>query len=128
MNISTAFGLLALTLLTAPALARDPDGIYAQRNDPKSQWYRNQQSPKTGGNCCSEADAVTVDEDIRYDAKGVGHYWARWDRSGGWMQVPDDVVIKGPNMNGAPVVWWIYTDNGSEGAISIRCYAPGPLL
>ena len=35
--------------------------------------------------------------------------------------VPDDVVIKDPNKVGHPVVW-IYFE---QGAIKIRCYAPG---
>jgi hypothetical protein len=35
--------------------------------------------------------------------------------------VPDEVVIRGPNKIGRPVVW-TYWENGT---LHIRCFAPG---
>jgi hypothetical protein len=39
--------------------------------------------------------------------------------------VPDDVVIREPNRNGAPVLWWRWNELGRP---LIYCYAPGPLM
>jgi hypothetical protein len=93
------FRVALLVLVATPAIARD-NGQYAQVDPKIRQWFRNQLSPKTGGNCCNEADGVYAEEDIRGE-----HYWTRFPQSNGeWMQVPDDVVIKDPNRNGAPMV------------------------
>ena len=110
--------ILGIALGTAVNNADGRDsGRYAQADPAVSQWFRSQVSPKTGGNCCSEADGEYAEEDIRN-----GHYWTRWPRGDGeWHEVPDDVVIYDPNRNGAPVVWW-YWENGEP---KIRCYAPG---
>ena len=88
------------------------------------QWFRNQLSPKSGGNCCNESDGEFTEEDIRCDAKtNECHYWARFSLSNGhYMQIPDDVVIKKPNKWGRPAVWW-YIDE--ENYLRIRCYVPG---
>lgn len=116
----------AIALLTMPANAREQyPGQYAQVDPSVRQWFRNQISPKTGANCCSEADGSYAEEEIR----GI-HYWVQFtaksydgksDVVSEWMQVPDDVVIHDPNRNGAPVVWWHYLDF----VLKIRCYAPG---
>jgi hypothetical protein len=114
-----------LLCLAAAALARNLDGRFAQLDPASRQWLRSQQSPKTGGNCCNEADGEYAEEDIR-----GGHFWTRWPRGNGkWHQVPDDVVIHDPNRNGAPVVWWYLETNSQTGEheLKIRCYAPGPL-
>jgi hypothetical protein len=118
--------IVAVLLLTIPALARDPDGRWAQ--SPNADWFKSKKSPKTGIGCCSISDAVLVDEDIRYDEQGIGHYWAQWKGSGGYLLVPDEVVIHEPNFNGSPVVWWAYSNDGSERTISITCYVPGAKL
>ena len=60
---------------------------------------------------------LEAQEDIR-----DGHYWTTWPAVAPvWYPVPDEVVIKGPNKTGRPVVW-TYWENGS---LHIRCYAPG---
>jgi hypothetical protein len=91
--------------------------------DPKvQQWFRSQKvpnGPRQGQLCCSEADGVYVQEDIRN-----GHYWAKGGPFPEFVQVPDEVVIPTGNHNGAPLLWSIYQD----GVPQIRCYAPGPLL
>ena len=107
---------LALLVLSVPALARD----YGQYNNVSAevrQWFRSQKSPKTGGLCCNEADGMYAEEQIR-----EGVYWTRFELTHGeWIPVPPDVVLKGPNINGAPVAWWYFQD----GKVQIRCYAPG---
>jgi hypothetical protein len=116
------FCIALIVLVASPAIARD-NGQYAQVDPKIRQWFRSQISPKTGGNCCNEADGVYAEEDIRGE-----HYWTRFPQSNGkWMQVPDDVVIKDPNRNGAPVVWWYYEINpvSRERELKIRCYAVG---
>jgi hypothetical protein len=118
MRTSTAL----LALASADARELTP-GQYAQVDPVVREWFRNQLSPRTGGNCCSEADGAYAEEDIR-----AGDYWTRWPLSEGrWYQVPDDVVIHDPNRNGAPVVWWYSEINPATGAneLKIRCYAPG---
>jgi hypothetical protein len=118
----TLFRIALLVLVASPAIARD-NGRYAQVDPKIRQWFRNQLSPKTGGNCCDEAAGVYAEEDIRGE-----HYWTRFPQSNGeWMQVPDDVVINDPNRNGAPVVWWYYERNpvSKQRELKIRCYAVG---
>lgn len=91
-------------------------GQYA--NSPHKEWYGKQKSPQNGNLCCSQADGVDAQEDIR-----KGQYWTQW-QDFPWMPVPWEVVIRGPNPTGHAVVWW-YTQDGVP---VIRCYAPGALL
>lgn len=132
--IALPIALAAATILTlGPALlivatkghGREAfPGQWAQADPELRKWFRNQTSPATGGNCCSEADGTYVEEDIRYDDAGKGHYWIKFDKTEGqWMPVPDEIVIHDPNRNGAPVVWWFY--DSDEARLGFRCYAPG---
>jgi hypothetical protein len=128
-------GFILLLLGSSTLLARD-FGQYAQGDPAIGRWFREQRSPKTHIPCCSEADGTKAREDIRGE-----HYWTRfiaaqtqiYDAESGrmlpgeevdsdWMEVPDDVVIHGPNLNGAPTVWYFF----ENGALKIRCYSPGP--
>jgi hypothetical protein len=107
--------LPAIYALPGPSFAIDR-GQYQDAPADLRQWFRSQQSPKTGEYCCDEADGTYAEEDIR-----EGQYWARWPTVGEWQRVPDDVIIRSPNRAGAPVVWWHYDATG----IAVRCYAPG---
>jgi hypothetical protein len=108
--------MLVLLVLCVPALARD-NGQYNNVSREIRQWFRNQKIPNTRLLCCDEADGTYAEEDIRN-----GVYWTRFGQTEGqWIPVPEDVVIKGPNLTGAPVVWWFFLDGG----LYIRCYAPG---
>lgn len=108
----------------------------AQLYTPQEQeWFGKQLIPGTSTRCCSTADGTFALEDIRYDAKGIGHYWTKFhtkshdDETGTawgeqeteWIEVPDDRVIREPNRHGSPAVWW-YFENGEP---KIKCYAPG---
>ncbi len=118
-------GLLVLPLIlgvlpTGLGVARD-NAQFAQADPQTRQWFRDQISPRTGVHCCDESDGVYAEEDIR-----DGHYWTRFPQSNGeWMQVPDEVVIKDPNRNGAPVVWWYADIDHGQRIVKIRCYAVG---
>lgn len=108
----------ALLVMATESAARD-FGQYQNVDPATRQWFRSQRNPTTGGLCCSEADGTYAEEDIR-----DGHYWARFEFRGmatDWMPVPDDAVIRDPNKNGAPVVWWFV----EGGQLKIRCYSPG---
>ncbi len=99
-------------------------GQYKDVTKDVQEWFRSQRNPKSGAHCCTEADGVYAEEDIRND-----RYWVRFDACNlstgctktGWIPVPPDAVIYDANRNGAPVVWW-YIEGGQY---RVRCYAPG---
>lgn len=116
-----------------PVHARD-NGQYAQASPAEREWFNKQLVPGSGMKCCSEADGITAQEDIR-----EGHYWTRFtaqvpiwhaetseytkiEQDSGWLEVPDKAVLQGPNKMGRPIVWW-WAD--TAGKLRVRCYAPG---
>lgn len=116
--------VVILIALLWPAFARD-FGQWAEADPTIRNWFRSQKSPKTGILCCSEADGVYAEEDIRN-----GEYWVRFHIFGtvpvDWMRVPPDVVINEPNRHGRAVVWWMAQfNNGKIVNVEIRCFAPG---
>lgn len=116
MRLKSYAPLLAVVILAVPAMARD-NGQWKNADASTRQWLRDQKSPKTGMSCCNESDGEQVQEDIR-----EGHYWIRGGNFSDWTLVPDDVVLRGPNMHGQPVVWSRVQIVGKP---SIYCYAPG---
>ena len=117
------FLTILVTLLAFQALAREQwPGQYSQMEPELRFWFNNQRNPTTKIPCCSTADGSYVEEDIR-----DGHYWVRFDKTNGeWREVPDDVVIRDPNKNGAAVVWYYY-ESGivSPRMLKFRCFSPG---
>jgi hypothetical protein len=115
---------LALVFLSLVSLASARElypGQWASIDPATGEWFRSQRNPTTKVPCCSEADGSYVEEDIR-----DGHYWVRFDRTGGeWREVPDEIVIRDPNRNGAPVVWFYYEVRVGSSVLKFRCYAPG---
>ncbi len=121
--------LLALLFLISCAYGRELyPGQYA--NVPKEirEWFTAQlipSGPKKGQSCCSTADGVEAEEDIRGE-----NYWTRFNTPMGrtdWMQVPNEVVLTGPNKHGAPMVWYFLQSvvPNQDPKPEIRCYAPG---
>jgi hypothetical protein len=106
--------LACALLMPTSVIARD-DGRYA--NSPLKPWFDSLRSDK--GLCCSVADGRTV-ADPDWESRD-GHYRVRID--GEWITVPDDAVIKGPNLAGHTIVWPI---KGSLGT-TIRCFLPGTM-
>jgi hypothetical protein len=116
---------LGMVVLATGALARDPDGRYAQ--SPLKQWFDGLRSGK--GPCCSDADGSVV-KDADWEVKD-GRYRVRvprWETEIDgrpnemiWVDVPDDAVLTEPNKFGRTMVWPTY---GYQG-LQIRCFMPG---
>jgi hypothetical protein len=76
------------------------------------------------GHCCATSDGIFGPD---WESKD-GHY--RVKLNGEWIDVPDDAVIKGPNLDGRTIVWAIpvtayYRDRGGKPAI--KCFIPGTM-
>lgn len=108
--------VLRLAPLAAPLLARD-NGRYA--NSPLHEWFDSLHSAR--GPCCSDADGTAV-SGADWDSKD-GHY--RVYLGGEWIDVPDEAVIKTPNLAGRTMVWPMYQDGKRP---LIRCFIPGPMI
>lgn len=130
--------LALMLLLAVPASAHDwTHGDFAQSTPAQRNWLNKQRRPGTTFTCCSEADGEQVDEQIKYDSKGIGRYWIYSKHTRGeWMLVPDEAVIREPNLHGRPVAWFRWGDAGGSSSTlprsdltpTIFCFAPGPLL
>lgn len=82
------------------------------------------QHDQLGRWCCTVADGRPVDTHIT----GDGHWQVRFIHPEtlsddvvkpppiGWVDVPDEVVIHGPNPIGVPIAWWYRG--------SVRCFLP----
>lgn len=132
LRVATALGVCAVAGVAFAAQQswgrEQYPGQYAQVDPAIKKWFNEQKIPGTDESCCSAADGVYAEEDIR-----GGHYWTRFvaiqhnygappiETDSGWVQVPDEVVIHDPNRHGAPVVWWWL----SNGRPVVRCFAPG---
>jgi hypothetical protein len=81
-----------------------------------NKWFKSLQSGK--GPCCNNTEAIHVDDpDWQNDS---GHYRVRLE--GEWVDVPDDAVVSGPNMDGRAMVWPYRRDGVLN---QIRCFMPG---
>jgi len=105
-------------LLVSYAYPRDLDGRYAA--SPLKKWFDGLASGK--GPCCSDADGTAL-SDVDWEAKD-GHYRVRID--GAWWLVPDEAVLKEPNLSQRTMVWPIYYRSDlSPVRIEIRCFIVG---
>lgn len=117
--------LIILICLLVPPIVfgkddEDKEKKYAQYTLQQREWFQRQISPRTKISCCNEADGEMVEEDIR-----DGSYWVRSEITAGlWIKIPDDIIIREPNLMGRPVVWWRFGD----GRPQPYCYAPGGLI
>jgi hypothetical protein len=106
--------LAVLILASVPrAHARDPDGRYA--SSPLKPWFDGLTS--RNGNCCSASDGQVI-ADADWDSKD-GHYRVRID--GEWVDVPDEAVLKQPNLDGRTLLWPMFKD----GKMVPRCFIAG---
>lgn len=125
---------LVLMVVTSFVLAHVHDGPFegkfAQMDELQKKWLRQQKVPGHEADippkyCCDEKDGKEAQEDIK-----DGHYRVLLPKAvynGAepyWVDVPDEAVIKAPNLTGIPVAWYWYGDDG-KGLVRIRCYAPG---
>lgn len=110
--IGLAIAISAILLYSGPASSHD-------REHPELDgWFRGLQSHGKAA-CCDGSDAVHV-ADVDWESKN-GHYRVRLD--GEWIDVSDDAVIDGPNLDGRTLVWPVKGPNGTW----IRCFMPGPM-
>ncbi len=114
-------GLIAIALLLASttAFARDPDGKYARANPEMHKWFEQLRS-QAGEACCALDDGNLV-KDSDWRSKD-GHYQVFLDN--GWIDVPENAVIKEPNRYGRTVLWPYYED----GHPYVRCFLPGSMI
>ena len=102
------------------AAARDLDGRFA--NSPLHNWFESLHSDK--GPCCSDADGTAL-SDVDWEVRD-GHYRVRIE--GQWWDVPDEAVIKEPNLARRTMVWPIYyRASNSPLRVEIRCFMPGTM-
>lgn len=111
--------IAALLLFSGAAFAHDRH--YAEKHPltPKEKsWFDSLKSGQ--GPCCADADGnVLTDTDWE---SNDGHYRVRID--GKWIDVPDEAVLKQPNLYGPTMVWMGTYVNGVQ---SVRCFIPGQM-
>lgn len=108
-NIIT-FAIFLLTTVTLQA----HDRHYAVTSEQKT-WFDSLKSGK--GPCCSDADGSVL-SDLDWEVND-GHYRVRIE--GQWIDVPDEAVLKQPNIYGPTMVWPMHYN----GMLQIRCFIPG---
>lgn len=113
--VAMCVGMVTAFIFATHVHARNTDGRYAA--SPLKDWFDALRSEK--GLCCSNADGLTV-RDADWDANGE-HYRVRLD--GEWLEVPNEAVVRRPNLFGTAVVW-PYQENGKT---AIRCFIAGAL-
>ena len=113
---SCLWTLATLVVLGSGCAQAHDDGRYA--NSPRKPWFESLQS-KRGGKCCANADGIAL-SDVDWDTKD-GHY--RVHLKWGWIDVPDDAVIKQPNLAGRTMVRPSYV----AGYPIIRCFMLGTM-
>jgi hypothetical protein len=109
--------VLSLALMPALAWAHDP------KRPELNNWFNELHSSM--GPCCSNADGQVV-MDADWESKD-GHYRVRLD--GNWIDVPDDAVVKEPNLYGRTLVWPNQSSYWGTGVkTSVRCFLPGVMM
>jgi len=108
-----ALALAVLSGLFRFADARD-FGQYAQVPQDLREWFGALKN-KNNILCCADADGY----DAQWDT-AQGHY--RVFSKDGWIVVPDDAVVTGPNKALVSKVWWKFDEAGKR---SVRCFMPG---
>jgi len=121
-RIAICFTLL---FVSSAVLASDVDGRFA--NSPLRKWFESLRSDKSP--CCSDADGMVL-ADVDWESS-AGHYRVRIE--GEWWDVPDEALVKGPNLLGRTMVWPVYYRSVTTGKyikgtrIEIRCFMLGSM-
>lgn len=114
--------LLTAMLLWYANIANAHD---AKRPD-LNHWFEELHSSK--GPCCSDADGALVkdaDWDTIKGSDGIAHYRVRIE--GKWIDVPDEAVVREPNLYGQTIVWGSRSWYQNDSTWIIRCFIPGPM-
>jgi hypothetical protein len=110
--------ILLLFLLCVPALAHD-NGQYAQSSPEIRNWFNGLRN-EAGGQCCSFADGISIDDpDWQTSAGGYQVFYR-----GKWLVVPPKALVKGNNKIGHAVLWPLESV-GTPGVFTVRCFMPG---
>ncbi len=97
-------------------------GQVQAHDGPLGPWFRSLKSGK--GPCCSYTDGLTL-TDVDWESKN-GHYRVFVEKQ--WVDVPDEAVIKEPNLAGHTIVWPVYHSIGNAPMIiEIRCFIAGSM-
>lgn len=112
--MTRTLAVLLCLLSTHTLAAPPPEGSEDYKiMHPYAQWVTSQHD-RLGRWCCSIADGRPVDAKISPE----GHWQVMFQRPetisddaaqpvpSGWINVPDDAVIKGANPMGVPIAWW----------------------
>ena len=108
--------LIALGLMLDPAPAHDKTHPVTPQ---QKSWFDSLKSNK--GPCCADADGNVL-QDSDWESKD-GHY--RVFIEGQWFAVPDEAVLKQPNMYGPTMVWGYPIRTTKELRYEILCFIPG---
>lgn len=111
-----SIALIMMFLSVIDLFARDR-GQYANSTPEIKKWFEGLKSGK--GPCCSDADGSAL-SDVDWQSLD-GHYSVRIN--GEWIIVPDDAVLKVPNLTGRTMVWPMFYN----GRAVIRCFIPGSM-
>ena len=126
--VATIVLLMWLVVHLTGSRARDLDGEYAKKNPVLHAWFESLRSEE--GVCCAEADGIEVaDGDWGTDN---GSYWvmvpgnlsAPLSSEHQRILVPDDALVKVPNIVGKAMVWPMYQDGH---IVVARCFMPGTM-
>jgi hypothetical protein len=114
------FAIIILMVVIANVPARGHDRHYAVTKQEKD-WFNGLKSGK--GPCCSDADGNVL-KDNDWKTKD-GKYSVLINNQ--WIDVPDQAVLKVPNLYGPTMVWLAFNFSGS-GKVDIRCFIPGVMM
>lgn len=106
-----------LAAAMTPIMALERASAHDRQHPELNHWYESLRSGK--GPCCDGSEATRLD-DAEWESKD-GHYRVRI--RGEWVDVPDDAVVEGPNLDGRAMVWPYYED----GHPRVRCFMPGSM-
>lgn len=113
--------IVGIALVLLLGIWNSPAGAHDAKHPELNDWFKSLNSKS--GSCCAEMDG-TFDPD--WESKD-GHYRVRIE--GEWKDVPEDAVLKSPNLSGRTIVWWYkFSPWGTKSQIMIRCFMPGAMI
>jgi len=113
-------GVVVSVLLVTTLGLLAHDKRHSKVTPQQKSWFDSLRSGK--GPCCSDADGTAL-SDVEWESKD-GRYRVLID--GKWLDVPDEAVLKQPNLYGPTMVWLMYNSAfGGQLNTQIRCFIPG---
>ncbi len=112
--------LISVTACLAYLVWYEPSIAHDHLRPQLDDWFFSLHN-QNGYPCCDTSEAIRV-EDPDWESHG-GHYRVRLGVE--WFDVPDNAVVKGPNLSGHTLVWPShFTDKTPDG---VRCFMPGAM-